>query len=59
MTVIEEMIVIILYVAAGLAALGGKYRAVHQKTGSDDGGDIHNQQFLMNTNKEDITARGV
>jgi hypothetical protein len=62
MTMIEEITVIVLYVAAGLAALGTAYQTVPKNPELDDGGNIQSQELLMNPVKGDMTSyagRGV
>jgi len=56
MTMVEEMITVILYTTAGLAALGTAYEAVPENLELDYGENIHSQGLLMNTDKKDMTS---
>ena len=55
MAIIEEMIVVVLYAAAGLAALGASYQAVAKNPELEYAGNVHSQEFPLNTNRDNMT----
>jgi hypothetical protein len=56
MAIIEEIIVVILYTAAGVAALMTPHQAVESKRGIGDGGDYHDQKLPGDTVKGGMTS---